>query len=113
MHSGLGLKYREVQGLNNKNSRDTEGNSRGLRVVFNIWRGLFNKNARRRGIGRLWPLDHARATQIRSGISANRYVTISIGLKSNGANTLRGDLIVALAFGPNDPTSSPNGHRCF
>jgi hypothetical protein len=41
--------------------------------------------------------------QIRSDISANQYVTISIGLKSNGANTLRGDLIVALAFGSNDP----------
>ena len=52
-------------------------------------------------------MDHARAMQIRSDISANRYVTISIGLKSNGANTLRGDLIVALAFGSNDPNIIP------
>jgi hypothetical protein len=61
----------------------------------------------RRGIDRLWLLDHARAARIRSGISANWYVTISIGLKSNGANTLHGDLIVALAFESNDPDIIP------
>jgi hypothetical protein len=44
--------------------------------------------------------------QIWSPIPANRYVTRSFGFKSNGANALRGDLIL-------DANSSSNGWRPF
>jgi hypothetical protein len=41
--SGSGIKYWEVQGLINKNSRDSEGNPSGLRVGFLKMGGLFRK----------------------------------------------------------------------